>query len=279
MEGHNCLSLKYMPSKEFRTNALPQAAQHSHTDRHVLVTGATRGIGFEIARAFVASGAHVTVLGRTPESARAAAEKLGAAGHVYADITDAAALESAIAEAERATGGIDVLVNNAGGAETAPVGKTDVAALRAMMTLNVEPVLTAARAVLPGMVARGFGRIITIASTAGLKGYAYVSAYCAAKHAAVGLTKAIALETAGTGVTVNAVCPGYSDTDLIAHSLDELEKKTGRPRGDLLKAFTRQNPLGRLIAPREVAHAVLWLAGDEASAITGQAIAVAGGEI
>lgn len=278
MEPHNCLSLKYMPSKELRTNALPQATQNRQMDRHVLVTGATRGIGFEIARAFVASGARVTVLGRTPESAHAAAEKLGAAHYVHADVTDAAALESAISKAEKAIGGIDVLVNNAGGAETAPVGKTDVAALRTMMALNAEPVLTATRAVLPGMIARGFGRIITIASTAGIKGYAYVSAYCAAKHAAIGLTKAIALETAGTGVTVNAVCPGYSDTDLIAHSLDELEKKTGRPRDDLLKAFTRQNPLGRLIAPREVAHTVLWLAGDEASAITAQAIAVAGGE-
>jgi NAD(P)-dependent dehydrogenase (short-subunit alcohol dehydrogenase family) len=268
-----------MPSKEFRTNDLPQAAQNDRMDRHVLVTGATRGIGFEIARAFIASGARVTVLGRTPESARAAAEKLAAAGHVHADVTDAVALESAIAEAEKAIGGIDVLVNNAGGAETAPVAKTDVAKLRAMMELNAEPVLTATRVVLPGMIARKFGRIITIASTAGLKGYAYVSAYCAAKHAAVGLTRAIAIEVAGTGVTVNAVCPGYSDTDLIAHSLDELEKKTGRARDDLLKTFTRQNPLGRLIAPREVAHAVLWLAEDEAAAITGQTIAVAGGEI
>jgi len=254
---------------------LPQPAE----PRHVLVTGATRGIGFEIARSFVAAGARVTVLGRTDDSARAAAENLGAAGHVHADVTDAEAMASALAGAEAATGGIDVLVNNAGGASTAPIARTDVTALRAMMALNVEPVLTATRAVLPGMIDRKFGRIITIASTAGLKGYAYVSAYCAAKHAAVGLTKAIALETAGTGVTVNAVCPGYSDTDLVGRSLDKLEQKTGRSREDLLKFFTRQNPLGRLIDPREVAHAVLWLAEEDASAITGQTIAVAGGEI
>ena len=217
--------------------------------------------------------------GARDDSARAAAGKLGAAGHVHADVTDAEAMSSALAGAEAARGGIDILVNNAGGAETAPVARTDVATLRAMMALNVEPVLTATRAVLPGMIHRKFGRIVTIASTAGLKGYAYVSAYCAAKHAAVGLTKAIALETAGTGVTVNAVCPGYSDTDLVGRSLDKLQQKTGRAREDLLKSFTRQNPLGRLIEPREVANAVLWLADEDASAITGQTIAVAGGEI
>ena len=154
-----------------------------------------------------------------------------------------------------------------------------VDALRAMMALNVEPLLVAAQAVVPAMKARGGGRIITIASTAGLKGYAYVGAYCAAKHAAVGLTRALAQELARSGVTVNAVCPGFTDTDLVAGSLDALEAKTGRDRADLLAEFTKVNPMGRLITPDEVAAACLWLASPAAGAVTGQAIAVAGGEL
>ncbi|MEX6507873.1 SDR family NAD(P)-dependent oxidoreductase [Jiella sp. M17.18] len=251
----------------------------SPAPRHVLVTGSSRGIGQAIAAAFVAAGERVTVHGRSEASASRAMAELGAAGAIAADVTDAASLHAAIASAIETNGPVDVLVNNAGGVETAPLSRLDVDALRRMMALNVEPVLTAIRAVVPGMKAKGGGRIVTVASTAGLKGYAYVGAYTAAKHAVVGLTRAFALELAAAEITVNAVCPGYTDTALMADSLDRLEEKTGRSRDDLLKDFTRVNPLGRLIRPEEVADCVRWLAGTEAGAITGQAIAVAGGEI
>ncbi len=199
---------------------------------------------------------------------------MGASGAIGVDVTDAEAFADQLNQA----GPVDVLVNNAGGVETAPLARLDVAQLRRMMALNVEPVLTAIGVVVPSMAARGFGRIVTVASMAALKGYAYVGAYTAAKHAVLGLTRSLALELASSGVTVNAVCPGYTDTDLIATSLDRLEQKTGRDRGALLAEFTRINPLGRLIRPDEVASTVLFLASAAASGITGQALAVAGGE-
>ena len=245
---------------------------------HAVVTGAARGIGREIAAALTKAGAVVTALGRQG----AAIDELIAQGDArfsaVADVTDQAAVTTAIAQAA-ARQPIDILIANAGAAESAPFAKSDAALFKRMMDVNFTGVVNSIQAVLPSMRSRPFGRIVVIASTAGLKGYAYVSAYAAAKHAAIGLVRSLALELAPTQIIVNAVCPGFTDTDLVAGSIDTIMKKTGRDRAQAVTELTKHNPQGRLVSPREVADSVLWLCGEGAGAVTGQAIAIAGGEI
>lgn len=244
------------------------------SERKALVTGGSRGIGRAIALALTASGYEVTIMGRS-EKALAQAIAEGAARKSRAvDVTDEAALRQAVAE----SGPYHVLINNAGAAESAALAATDLALIRRMMAVNVESAFTAARATLPGMMKLGSGRIVNVASIAGLKGYAYVSAYCAAKHAVIGMTKALAAELVKTGITVNALCPGYTDTDLIANAADAIAKKTGRGASEAIDHFAKTNPSGRLITPEEVANAALWLVSEGASAVTGQAITIAGGD-
>jgi 3-hydroxybutyrate dehydrogenase len=245
---------------------------------HALVTGGGRGIGRAIAAELARAGATVTVLGRQ----RATLDEAVAAGDAHfadvADVTDPIALSTAIAKAA-ARQPIDILVANAGIAESAPFAKSDTALFQRMMDVNFMGVVHSIQASLPSMRNRPYGRIIAVASTAGLKGYAYVSAYSAAKHAVIGLVRSLALEVANTHVTVNAVCPGFTDTDLVAGSIDNVMKKTGRSREQAVAELSKHNPQARLVTPQEVADTVLWLCGEGASAITGQAIAVAGGEI
>ncbi|MDP3545794.1 MAG: SDR family NAD(P)-dependent oxidoreductase [Phreatobacter sp.] len=255
--------------------AASSSAARPLTGKRALVTGGGRGIGRAIAAALTGQGAEVVILGRNPAALDEAIASGAAAQALTCNVTDAGALERALADA----GNLDILVNNAGHAETAPIKRMDRALFDRMIALNLTAVFEAIRLVLPGMVARGSGRIVSIASTAGLTGYPYVSAYCAAKHGVVGLTRSLAREVATSGVTVNCVCPGFTETDLVSGSIDTIVAKTGRTPEAALADLTKSMPIGRLIKPEEVAGAVLWLVSDQAAAVTGIALPVAGGEI
>jgi len=246
---------------------------------HAVVTGAGSGIGRAIAERLAEAGCQVTLIGRHIGRLNETADRIGdLAFAAPADVTDPDMLAAAIEAGRDRFGPVDILINNAGGASSAPFLKTTADDLRAMLALNLEAPAEAARLVLPGMLTRRRGRIVNIASTAGLKGYAYVSAYVAAKHGLVGLTRALALEVASKGVTVNAVCPGFTDTDLVARSVEAITGKTGRSEDEARAALAASNPQGRLITPDEVATTVVWLCGDGASGVNGAALPVAGGE-
>ncbi len=244
-----------------------------------MVTGGGRGIGAAIAGRLGNLGANVTLMGRDMTRLETTAAALPQARAIPCDVTDEAAVGRAFAQATEQAGDPHILINNAGAVATAPFAKTTLDQFRRMLDVNLTGAFLCSRAVLPAMTDAVFGRIVNIASTAGLKGYAYVSAYCAAKHGLVGMTRALALETAATGITVNAVCPGYTDTDMVRDAVTAIATKTGRSVAEARDALIKGNPQGRLIQPEEVAESVAWLCHPGSGAITGQAIVVAGGEV
>ena len=249
--------------------------------RHALITGAGRGIGAAIAAALVGAGLNVSLLGRTREElARTArATQPERTCSIPADVTDEASLSRAFAAARERFGPVHVLINNAGQAASAPFARTDRALWDRLIAVNLTGTYLCCREAVPDMLAQSFGRIVNIASVAGLRGAAYVSAYVASKHGVIGLTRALALELASRDITVNAVCPGYTQTRIVEDAIANIVSKTGRTEEEALASLTASNPQRRLIQPAEVAHAVLWLITPGSESITGQSIVIAGGEV
>ncbi len=246
---------------------------------HVLVTGGGTGIGLAVARELAARGARLTLVGRTLSRLQTAAAAVPGAQGVAADVTDAKAFAAALETATKAFGPVSILVNNAGAAQAVPFLETSLDTWNATLGVNMTGAFLCTQAVLPGMVAARWGRVINIASVAGVSAFAGVAAYVAAKHGLVGLTRAVALEFARSGVTVNALCPSYTETDMAAAAIANIRAKKNLSEDEARVMLAGRNPQKRLIAPEEVAAAAAWLCGPGSEGITGQSIVIAGGEV
>jgi 3-hydroxybutyrate dehydrogenase len=248
------------------------------TGKHALVTGGGSGIGAAIALALAQAGASVTICGRRLPELEVAAERHSKIHAETADVTDEASIERLYHDAQTARGNFDIVVANAGMVESAPAEKVSHELWSKILNVNLTGAFLSVKPALAGMREKKWGRIIFIASTAGLKGYPYVAPYVAAKHGVVGLARALAIETARAGITVNAVCPGFTETPLLERAVDRIAATSKLAEADARKILESNNPQGRFIQPQEVADTVLWLCSDGSAAITGQAISVSGGE-
>lgn len=252
--------------------------------RHAIITGGGRGIGAAIAAELAQRGADLSIMGRDMDRLHRTAESIrnqrsSKVETHQLDVTDLAAVSRVFAFAQKSLGPAYILINNAGQAQAMPFPEMQPDFWERMMSVNLTSAFYCAQQVLPAMVEHRGGRVVNIASTAGLKGYPKISAYCASKHGLIGLTRALAMEYAKSGVTVNAVCPGYTETEMLDRAITEVMKSTEKSPEEARAMLTRKNPQGRLVKPEEVADTVAWLCSPEASAINGQAIAIAGGEV
>ena len=262
--------------------------------KHALITGGGQGLGSAIAMALAKEGANITIAGRDLAKLEIAAKQIGNALPLQCDVTDPKQIEELFSKAQKHFGDVDIMVANAGAAKSAPFLKTDFALWRNMLAVNLDGAFLSAKAALTQMTKKGTdnkgtgkkstdkkstGRVIFIASLAGLKGYAYVAPYSAAKHGVIGLTKSLALEFAKTNITINAICPGYSETPMLEASINNIMQKTGKSEKETRELLSKDNPQGRFIQPEEVAATIMWLCSDEAASINGQAISISGGEI
>jgi 3-hydroxybutyrate dehydrogenase len=245
--------------------------------KRAVVTGAGRGIGTEIARQLAAEGCHLVVAARTASEIEALAQELGNTHAQPCDVSQPDSIRALAAFAQERLGGVDILINNAGVSSSAPVKSLALEEWNRVIAINATGAFLCSQAFLPGMTASGWGRIITIASVASLGGGKYMGAYAASKHAVLGFTRCLAQETARSGVTANAICPGFVNTPMTQATIDNIVRTTGRTREQALEALTRSNPQGRLIEPEEIAHVVLFLCDPLACGINGQALVIDGG--
>ena len=247
--------------------------------RHAVVTGGGRGIGAAISSALAREGANVTLLGRDLRTLEAHAASLESAQSVQCDISHESTIKAAFTAARAKFGPIEVLVNNAGQSHVAVVQKTELKDFESILRVNLTGAFLCTKEVLPAMLDGRYGRIVNIASTAGLKGYTRMSAYCASKHALVGFTRAVALEVATKGVTVNAVCPTYTESDMTTEGIKSISTRLNISAEEALSQLTKQIPQGTMVTADQIAAAVLWLCSEQASSITGVALPIAGGEV